>query len=685
MSVYKNSCFMIFMSVALLMAGCSGVKGLFSKGQDELKKANEAFSNGDELQAMIHATQSIIVDPEFYQGKAFIYEKFDKSVEKAGLRIAVLKNPSTSVEAEEKYVLLGKMIQIYDNLKQIKMPLSQPKGKWRWETKIVDYTQDREIARKQTFDLFMKEGRNALAANLVKESEAAFSRAAKEFCASDAEKKEVSLKIADEICTRAATHLSSNKTDDIILANSFYKSALKFVSGHPVATTGINSSATKVASIFHSQGQTLENSRDIEKMIASVDDYKKAIQWEGKNKTYTDALSRVTNSIAEYYYATGLAAEKAKDIPKAIAQYENTRKWIPDYKDAMSRIYNLRIGGKIDELAKNLATTKIEHGKFQSRINSVSGVVDTSNDVMGKITYVSDKSRSLNDIMNSTSRTLKAFSIIPVVGTTTNILAKSIDVTQNPVGVVASKFDAIESPVITPTKSIVEQTKSVVDNVKSKMGTTGTAVQTAETYTLRLKDCISRVVVEKNFQEAEAAIDELNKGLVEVNKTMIEMDGKLVKVETQGKKIASMSGNISKVTGGFESVTKAVDKVMPVVNELNSVLDKEFGVMSYKFSARKILDGVSGPAKWVMDKLSDLVMLALKPVLKKFSIDIPSVPGISDLAKQLDQFNEIKTGLQAEVDGVKQKAAEYVKYQETITNNLTKLQKSVGCDIAPAN
>lgn len=679
--------FVIYFCMASLvfMGACSSMKGLFSKGQDELKAANEAWKSGDELQALVHATQSIIIDPEFYQGKTFVKDRFDPTILKAKQQLMSLDNPGTSAQAEQKHIMLGKLVKLYDNLRQIKLPLKHPKGKWSWHTGIVDYTQDLEVARKQTFDLLLAEGRTALAAGQLKESETAFRRAVREFAMNEAEKTATSAIIADEMSDYASRFMQTRVIEEAVIANSFYKSALKFVSAHPAANVGVSASAALVASLYHERGLALEQSKEIEKMIASVEEYKSAIKWEGKNAVHQEALTRVTTSIAEYYYSTAMKAEKAKDFPTAIANYESTRKWIADYKDAMSRMYNLRIGGKIDLLAKNLSDTKVQHSKFESRVNTVSGYVDSSADVMGKITYVSDHTRSLNTTMKSTASTLKAFAIIPVVGTTTNILAKSIDVTQNPVGVVAGKFDAFEEPIITPTKKVVDQTKVVVDNVKGKMGTTGTTVQTAQEYTLRLKDCVSKMVEENNLKEAEVAIDELNKGLVNVNKSMATMDGSLAKVETQGKKIAAMSSNISKVTNGLKTVGKAVDKVQPVVNQLNAVLDKEFGVMSYKFSARKILNGVSGPAKWVMDKLSDLVMVALKPVLKQFDIDIPSVPGISDLAKQLDQFKDIYSGLQAEVDAVKKTAADYANYQQAINSNFTKLQKAVGCELAAAN
>ena len=189
-------------------------------------------------------------------------------------------------------------------------------------------------------------------------------------------------------------------------------------------------------------------------------------------KLWVDALN------AEYYYQEGVKVQNSNDLSKAIAMYEESRKWIPDYKDCMSRIYTLRIGGKIDELAKNLAVTQTEFEKMQNRVNSVSPAVDKSVDIMDKVTYVSDKTRDLNEVMKSTSTTLKVFKIIPTVGTATGILARSIDLGQEPVGKVAQKFSMIEQPIITPTKNVVGKAKGVVDNVKGKMETTTNVLKT---------------------------------------------------------------------------------------------------------------------------------------------------------------------------------------------------------------
>jgi tetratricopeptide (TPR) repeat protein len=486
----KKSVIYFGIALSLIIAGCSGVKGLFSKGQDELKLANQAWEKGDHLQSLVHATQSIIVDPEFFQGKTFLNERFNSTLEKTQQRLSEVQNPSNSQVAEEQYAILTKLVLIYNNLKEIKLPLSHPKGKWSWTTEIVDYSSKREQARIQAFDLLMKEGREFVSKNRVKEAEAALMNAVLNYTVDENEKNSYKRVVAGELCSRANSVMRTQVIEEAIIAHEFFKSARKFVSDYAEAKEGESKSATYVSELYIQQGKQIENTKDIEKVITAVESYKNAIKWDGKNQNANDALKAVTERIAEYYYQEGSKAEKAKDYTNAIAQFENVRKWIPDYKDAMSRIYNIRIGGKIEEFAKNVAANRAEFNKLQTRTTSVSSVVDKSAEVMDKVTYVSDKSRSINETMKKTSSTLKLFSIIPVVGSTTNILAKTIDVAQDPIGVVATKFDKLEAPVVTPTKNVVTGTKSVVDNVKGKMGTTDNILKVTEDYSLRMKDRI---------------------------------------------------------------------------------------------------------------------------------------------------------------------------------------------------
>ena len=51
------------------LSGCLAFKGMFSDGQEDLKKANDLWQNGQQLAALVHGTQSVITDPEFIQGK----------------------------------------------------------------------------------------------------------------------------------------------------------------------------------------------------------------------------------------------------------------------------------------------------------------------------------------------------------------------------------------------------------------------------------------------------------------------------------------------------------------------------------------------------------------------------------------------------------------------------------------
>ena len=682
MKFTTKNLFIGLLAISLLFTACNTFKGLFSKGQDKLKQASQSWESGDKLKAIYHATNALIIDPEFYQGKVFMKERFDNMLESTQTRLAQIDTPTNSTDAQEKYTTYTTLVMIYDNLKQIKLPLKHPKGKWSWTTDILDFSQQKEQARVESLDLLMKEGRGFVANNDFKAAETSF-KTALNYTIDVNQKTAYNTTISSELSKKGSELMNTRNIEQAILANSFYQTAKHFLSTSQEVNDGIASSAAHVSDLYLKQGESLENTGNIEKMIQSVESYKNAIQWS-QNKMANDAQTRVTEKIAEYYYKVAINAEKAKDNATAVANYENVRRWIPAYKDAMSRMYNLRIGAKIEELAKNINTTNTTFSRFQSRVTTVSGYVDKSDDVMNKITYVSDKARDVNTYMKSTSSTLKTFSIIPVVGTTTNILGKSIDVAQDPIGGLVGKLDAIEKPVIKPTKEVIGKTKSIVDEVKGKMATTSNVLKTTSDYSLRLKNCISTVSAETNFKEAEIAIEEINKALIKSNTAMETMDKSMTKVESESKKVANMASNVSKVASGFQSVSSAVDKVKPVVDELNATLDKKFGFSSYEYSAREILNGVGGVMKWVMDKLSDLVMAALKPILNKFNINIPSVPGISELKDQLDGLKSTYDVVGAEVNGLKEKVTEYTSAQQLIQTNLTKLEKAVGCKIAPA-
>ena len=673
----------VVLVVGLLFTGCLSFKGLFSEGQADIQKANELWGKGQQLEALIHATQAVITDPVFIQGKSYLNDYFNQGIATATQRLSEIEKPKNSQEAEEKYQKYDQLVKIYDNLKKIKLPLEHPKGKWSWTTEILDYVPQRDAAYAEAFVILMEEGRGFVKSENVPDAENRFMNAANNY--SGGAKDSVKQVIATELCQAAAPLSKSTDVDKAIIGHAMYKSALRFVSSMTEALEGAKQTAIYISNLYLKKGKETEAKGKVEDFIAALPIYKQAVQWNADNSEANECITKVTERIAEYYYQQGLKAQKAKDHTKAISMFEETRKWIDDYKDAMPRIYNIRIGVKIEELAANLAVTQAEYGKIKGRVDAVSANVDKCDDIMNKITYISDKTRSINETMKHTSQTLKVFNVIPTVGTVTGILARSVDMVQEPVGKVATKFTALEQPVITPTKTVVSNTKAVVDNVKGKMETTGNVLNVTREYSLKLKDCIASVTVENNFKEAETALDEVNKGLKNTNSALKEINSGFAKIDNEAKKLGKIAGPVQKVTDGVHEVDKVMQKIQPIVNELNGVLDKKFTlnllVKKFTFSVKEILTGLPSEVKAIMGKFSDLAMGVVKPILKKFDIKVPSIPGLSELQAELDNLKNSYDVFKGELNGLEQSAKDFVKHQELISKNLKKIESSTGCQI----
>ena len=682
----------ILIGLAILITGfaftsCLGIKGMFSDGQDDIQKANELWGKGQQLEALVHATQAVITDPVFIQGKSYLNDYFNQGIANATQRLSAIEKPKNSQEAEEKYRMYDQLVKIYDNLQKIKLPLAHPKGKWSWTTEIIDYVPQRDVAYAEAFAILMEEGREFVKNENVPDAENRFMNASNNY--SGTQKDSVKQVIANELCQAAAPLSKMNDVDKVIVANAMYKSALKFVSGLAEATEGVQQTITHISDLYLKRGKATEAKGKVEDFIASIQYYKLAVKWNGGNTEAKESITKVTERIAEYYYQQGLNAQNVlKDPTKAVAMFEETRKWIDNYKDAMSRIYTIRIVVKIEELAANLAETQSEFGKIHGKIDAVSANVDQCDDIMTKLTYISDKSRSMNETMKQTSRTLKVFTVIPTVGTVTGILARSVDLVQEPVGKVATKFTALEQPVITPTKTVVTKTKTVVDNVKGKMGSTETVLNTTREYSLKLKDCVAGITVEKNFKEAENALDEVNKGLVATNKALKEINSTATKIDNEAKKLGKLAGPVSQVTNGIKEVDKVIRKIQPIVDDLNGILDKKFTVnllvKKFTFSVKQILTGLPSEVKAVMGKFSDLAMGVVKPVLKKFDIKIPEIPGIGKLADELDNIKSSYETFKGELSGFENSVSDFAKAQTKISANLKKIESSTGCQFGTA-
>ncbi|MFO8021508.1 MAG: hypothetical protein R6U65_03500 [Perlabentimonas sp.] len=683
--ITKARLIVLFLAASAILSGCQALKGLRSEGQPHLQEASDLWDEGKELESLIPATEALIVDPEFFQGKGFINDRFDITINKANERLIQIGEPQTSEQAEEVYYIYDNFVKIYDNVAKMKLPVEHHRGRWTWTTKVKDYTQQKEESRLLAFDLLMKEAREHVASHEISNAEGKFLNAINNYVIDNEKKDSLKLAVATELTDFADKFKDSEIIEEAELSYKTYQSAIKFVPTFEAALEGIKNTALHISNLYNNKGVALEDKGDIDNLIASINEFDNALKWNNDNQKAKDNKERVIIKIAEHYYQEGLKAENSDDKGEAAKQFELVRKWIPDYKDSMQRLYTNRIGDKIEEMAKNLSTTRGEHNKLQAKMNGVSKNVDKSVDVMNKVTYISGQTQSLNSSMKKTESTLRVFSSIPKVGIVTTTLARSVNMAQKPVGAASDKFTKVEKPVITPTKNLVVKTQGIVNKTKSTMGKTESVLQTTENYTLHFKDCAATVTEENNFKEAEKAIDEINKSLKTTNNALGNINKGLDVVNKNVKPIAGLSGTVNKVEKGLKDVDKVMSKVDPIVNNLNKVLDKSFtlnlGFKKFTFSVKKILTGLPKEVKMIMGKFEDLAMKALDPVLKKFKIEVPSIPGLDHLSKEIDNMKGYYNNINNEYNNVSKSANEYSNSQKHIETNLRKLENAMGCEL----
>ena len=96
--------------------------------------------------------------------------------------------------------------------------------------------------------------------------------------------------------------------------------------------------------------------------------------------------------------------------------YLNAQKWVPNYKDTEVRIYSLTIRQEIIVFQRNVASTQKEYNNTQGNMKKVNSAANSADDVMSKITHISNTLRKLDKTMGTTCAVLKPISLIPVVG-----------------------------------------------------------------------------------------------------------------------------------------------------------------------------------------------------------------------------------------------------------------------------
>lgn len=673
------SCILLF---SAFLNSCGVTKSLFSKGRSEFSLANDEMSKGNELKALDHAFNAILTDPEVVVFKKFMYTHFNATLSKTNAFLSSSENTKVIAQAEKRVETYQMLVTVFSKLKQVDLPFVHPKGKWEWTTTFVDYTEQTKESTNYAFNLIMNQGKVDMEKSLIKDSYEKFSKAYNRYCSSD-KRNETAQKITTYYTDFASLKEKSNRIPSLELAHEAWGYALKFTPSLTKASNSKAKLAIKIAGIYYKYGLKLLASKNVNDNIKSIDKFNLTLKWNRNHADANNSIDVATEKIANFYYASALKLEKVskKDKEEIIALYRSAQKWIPNFKDSMYRIYSLNVGSELIILKSNLAETRKQYTALTNRIEAISGSVNKGYDAMEAVTYVSGQTRSLNTKMKNVGSTLKSLTLIPIVGTVSGITSKSLSIAQKPVGGLVNKFNAIEKPFITPTKSAVGEVKNTVDAIKGMVATSKTVLEKTESTVADIDDCIKNLHLESDFKKVEGAIKEVNKGLSGTANQMKNLNMSLTRFEKGAKALAVLHSPAQKIKNGLKKIKPTLDKASKVTHEMDKVLKKEFGFTGpitkhkYKMSLHKALTAGGK----VAGKIAELGMKAAKPIMKKMKISFPTVPGVDELKGKLDvvknEFQKIKT----ETVKIKESYQKYTSFETLVSKNVNKIVETTGC------
>jgi len=322
-----------------------------------------------------------------------------------------------------------------------------------------------------------------------------------------------------------------------------------------------------------------------------------------------------------------------------------------------------------------LAETRKQYTALTNRIGTVSASVNKGYEVMEVVTYISSQTKSLNTKMKNVGSTLKAFNVIPVVGTVSGVTSKSLSIAQKPVGGLVEKFKTIDRPFITPTKSAVGQVKNTVDAIKGMVASTKIVLEKSELTVKGIDDCIKTLQLESDFKKVEGAIKEINRGLKGTSVQMRNLNNSLTSFEKGAKALAVMHSPAEKIKKGVKKIKPTLDKVSKVTDQMDKVLKKEFDFKLTKMSLHKALTA----GGFIAEKIAEIGMKAAKPIMDKMKISFPKIAGIDELKGKLDVVKKEYNNIKNETAKIKDSYQKYTSFERVITKNVNKIVETTGC------
>lgn len=674
-AIYSFSFLMVF-----VLSGCSTVKEIFSKGQEELKLANEAYANGNNLEALIHATNAIIIDPEFITAKEFVRDHFDNSLRQAQNRLTRIAEPANTALAEEKFRILNNLTRLYENLQKSGIPYKHPKNQWIWTTAIIDYTPQRAEARDEAFQFLMTDGRALVARNRVKEAEAVFQKVVNQYTRNENHQLQVRQTIVDEVCFHASRMLNTNVLEEAIIAHEFFRTATVFLANDEEAKAGIINSAIYISYLYLEQAQQQEDANEPDMLKAAHGSYSSAVSWDATNDIAIDGKNRVTGKLAEYYYLNAVKAEYVRDFGKAIVMYGHVREWIPDYKNSMTQFYTLRINAKVNQIQKSLAEIQLLADTTNLKVQQVTSVVDKTSLMLEKLAALSLSSINLNKQMQNATAMLETYQSVTAVASFTDKLALDVKESGLTVNDMAAFFSGHNIPVLIPAITALDNNKAFVDDLKSGAPEILSVFKQAVTAAGNIESCMTEIKDEEKFKNLELLADSTIITLNLTARSFRIINTQLDEVEKHALALQVISPALDQLVPDVERLSNAVNSINPAANALKTVLDRTYTLAGYKMTGRKFLTSPPIPIRIVQEEYSKMIYSFLNPELRKLeAIKIPGVKGFDLLRPQITQLSDRRPLLENTAALLRLQWNDFKLSEQNIKSALNRLRTDFGC------
>ncbi|HKK11030.1 MAG TPA: hypothetical protein VJ939_09340, partial [Bacteroidales bacterium] len=398
--------------LSIVMAGCSG--WLKSAARDDYKAAKDKLNNNEYAEGLLLGTQSVLADPVQKRPKKFMYKNFDEAMEKIRMSLKSSEGTQNADESARRHDIYTYLVKIYANIDKMKLPLKHPKGRWQWETEVIDYSDEQEASRIATRKLYYSRGGDLLKQFNSKLARKAFNSSVN--YANQSEQEAFKEKIFNTYESHATTYDKSDVIREAYSAYMAYAYALQIKEDQNTIQRKAET-ALHISDLYVAEGQQLEAENTLESLKEASTKYESALEWNSENETASGLLETVKDKIAEVYYQKGLAAQNShnRNLTEIKSYFENANKWSPGYKDANKRYNVFNILVEIQNTQAKIDKSLAEHAKVDRKVKAMTGDINKLNDNTQKLVAVTTRVDDMQNALQKTIYVLQPLNLIPVV------------------------------------------------------------------------------------------------------------------------------------------------------------------------------------------------------------------------------------------------------------------------------